>query len=79
MPEATHLDDQEPKLRKVQFTVDEDTVQKLQNVKSMNHDPSLAQSFRRATALAEFFGKLTKDGYEVLVKKGDDTFKILMP
>lgn len=67
------------KLRKVQFTVDEETIDKLELSKELNNDSSLVQSFRRAAAMAAFFDKMRKDGYEVLVKKGDDVYKIFIP
>lgn len=67
------------RLRKVQFTVDKETVEKLELSKSLNGDPSLAQTFRRAAALTAFIDKMRKDGFDILVTKGDEIYKIFIP
>jgi len=68
-----------PDLRKVQFTVDQATVDKLEESRRLHSDSSLAQTFRRAVALQHFIDKTTRDGYEVLVRKGDDVYKLFIP
>jgi len=62
---------------KVQFTVDRATVDKLQESKRLCGDSSLAQTFRRAAAV--FIDKMRHDGYEIIFKRGDEVFKLVLP
>lgn len=66
-------------LRKVQFTVDKRTVDKLERSRDLNSDSSLAQTFRRSAAMLEFIDRMRHEGFEVLVKKGDEVYKIFIP
>jgi hypothetical protein len=67
------------RLRKLQFTVDEKTVAQLELSRTLNGDSTLVQSFRRAVSIMSFFDRVKADGHELLLKKGDEVFKIFIP
>jgi len=70
---------EKPKLRKLQFTVDAKTVENLEESRRINQDSSLAQAFRRATAFSHLLDIKRAEGYEVLLKKGDEIYKLFIP
>jgi hypothetical protein len=66
-------------MKKIQFTVDEETVNKLTRAKDITKDSSLAQTFRRAVVLFYFVTTKQHDGFEVLLKKNDEIYKVFIP
>ncbi|MEK7094309.1 MAG: hypothetical protein AAB903_03155 [Patescibacteria group bacterium] len=66
-------------MRKLQFTVDAETVENLEFVQRCHRDSSLAQSFRRSVAITHFFDKMFADGFEFILRKDGDTYKVLVP
>ena len=67
------------RLRTVQFTVDGDTIEKLEYSQYIHGDTSLAQTFRRAAATLNFFDRSHSDGFLILVRKHDDTYIVSFP
>ena len=64
---------------KLQLTVDQETVDKLEESSAIHRDASLTQTFRRAASLQNFIDKMQRDGYEVLIRKDGDVYKLFIP
>ncbi|MBI1818672.1 MAG: hypothetical protein HYR72_27120 [Deltaproteobacteria bacterium] len=63
-------------MRKLQLVVDEGTADKAEEIMDLNNFTTLAQSFRRAAEVTVFVDRKRKEGYEVIVKKGDEIYKL---